>query len=240
MAAAAFAFFNAIYGLFVLPESLTPENRRRFEWQRANPRGAFKNLVNHSVLADLATAFALVYIGQKAVEYLLSFFITEKFHWSLSKISTLGIYIGALVVSIQGGLIRWVIPKLGLNRSIIYGLCFYAIGLLLIAFFTYNGYLLYAYMVPYCLGGISSGALQGLITSKVGPREQGELQGSLSSINSVSIVIGPLLMSYIFHYFTSKTAVMYFPGAPYLFGAILMIISVFIVINSFNKEKVHK
>lgn len=238
MAAAAFALLNAIYGLFVLPESLAPEHRRKFEWSRANPRGAFKNMVNHSVLAGLATAFALVYIGQKAVEYLLSFFITEKFNWSLSRISTLGIYIGALIVSIQGGLIRWIIPKLGQKPSIIYGLCCYAIGLLLIAFFTFNGWLLYAYMIPYCLGGVSGAALQGLITSKVGPKEQGELQGTLSSINSISIVIGPLVMSYIFHYFTGRSAIINFPGAPYLFGALLMIISIVIVTRSFNREKV--
>jgi len=236
MAAAAFALLNALYGFFLLPESLVPEHRRKFQWKNVNPKGAFQNLNAHTALAGLTAAFALVYIGQKAVEYMLSFFLTEKYHWSLSQISTLGIYIGVLLVSIQGGLIRWLIPRFGQERNIIWGLISYAVGLLLIAFLSPKGWLLYIYMIPYCLGGVSGPALQGLITSKVAANKQGELQGTLASLNSISMIIGPLIMSYIFHYFTGKSAIIYFPGAPYLFGALLMLVSIFLAQRSLYRR----
>jgi DHA1 family tetracycline resistance protein-like MFS transporter len=235
IAAAAFAFVNGLYGLFVLPESLSIKNRRRFEWKRANPVGSLLHINKHKSLPLLLSAFTLVYIGQKAVEYLLSFFLFKKFDWSLHSVGILGVFIGVLLVVIQGGLIRYLIPKFGLEKNIVAGLLFYTLGLVLIAFVNY-GWLMYIYMIPYCLGGISGPALQGLITSKVTPREQGELQGGLTSLSSLSTIIGPLIMSYIFYHFTRKETHSYFPGAPYLFGALLMLISTIMVIRTFKKN----
>jgi MFS transporter, DHA1 family, tetracycline resistance protein len=235
MAAAGLALLNALYGFFVLPESLAPENRRPFDWSRSNPVGALKRLTMYPSVAGLIGAFSLVYVASKAVESVLAFFLVEKFHWSKSAISSLGIFIGVLLISIQGFLIRFILPKLGQERTIIAGLVFYAIGLVLIAFAT-HGWLMYIYMIPYCLGGISGPALQGFITSRVESNEQGELQGGLNSLVSIATVIGPLLMSSLFAHFTSpKTSSIYFPGAPYLLGAILMVMSVFIAMRSFKK-----
>ena len=238
MAAAGLALLNAAYGYFVLPESLAVENRRPFDWSRANPIGALKRLAMYPAISGLISAFSLVYIASKAVETVLAFFLVEKFKWSMSSISSLGIFIGVLLIAIQGGLIRIIIPKLGQEKSIVVGLMFYAIGLTLIAFAS-QGWMMYLYMVPYCLGGISGPALQGLITSKVEPNEQGELQGGLNSLLSITTVIGPLLMSSLFAHFTNaKTSSIYFPGAPYLLGAILMLISTIIAIRNFKRPVV--
>lgn len=235
MAAAGFAFFNGLYGLFVLPESLKPEHRRKFEWKRANPLGALiRVFTKHSGLAGLIGAILLVYTGQKAVEYLLSFFLFEKFNWALSSVGTLAIFIGVMLVAIQGGLIRYTIPKFGQNKNIVAGLIFYAIGLILIAFAT-QGWMMYVFMVPYCLGGISGPALQGLATNKVAKNEQGELQGAITILNSVSVIIGPAIFSFLFYHYTNKNASLYFPGAPYLLAAILMVISTFLAIRSFKR-----
>jgi len=241
MAAAGLALLNALYGYFVLPESLAPENRRPFDWSRANPIGALKRLGMYPGISGLVSAFTLVYIASKAVESVLAFFLVEKFKWSMSSISSLGIFIGVLLISIQGGLIRIIIPKLGQEKSIVVGLMFYAIGLVLIAFAS-HGWLMYLYMIPYCLGGISGPALQGFITGKVEANEQGELQGGLNSLLSITTVIGPLLMSTLFAHFTDpKTSSIYFPGAPYLLGAILMLISTGIAVRNFKKpsNKLH-
>jgi DHA1 family tetracycline resistance protein-like MFS transporter len=236
LAAAGLALLNALYGYFVLPESLAPENRRAFDWKRANPVAALKKLGAYPAIAGLVSAFTLVYIASKAVETVLAFFLIEKFKWSMSSISSLGIFIGVLLIGIQGGLIRIIIPKLGQQRSIVFGLLFYAIGLVLISFAS-QGWMMYLYMIPYCLGGISGPALQGLITSKVEANEQGELQGSLNSLLSVTTVIGPLLMTSLFSHFTNpKTSSIYFPGAPYLLGAILMLISTIIATRNFKRE----
>jgi DHA1 family tetracycline resistance protein-like MFS transporter len=236
MAAAGFAFFNGLYGLFVLPESLKPEDRRPFEWKRANPLGALiRVFTKHTGLGGLIGCITLVYIAQKAVEYLLSFFLFEKFNWALTSVGTLGIFIGVILVAIQGGLIRYTIPKFGQEKNIVFGLIFYAIGLTLIAFAT-KGWMMYAYMIPYCLGGISGPALQGLATSKVAKNEQGELQGALAIINSISVIIGPFVFSYIFYHYTSDKTAGYFPGAPYLLAAALMLISVFLAVKSFRSN----
>jgi len=235
MAAGAFAFANGFYGLIVLPESLPPEHRRKFEWGRANPLLSLLRIYKKQpALANLLSATAIVYIAQKAVEYLLSTFVYEKFNWTPASVGTLGIFVGLVLVAIQGGLIRYTVPKFGQQKNIVAGLIFYAIGLTLIAFAS-QGWMLYLFMVPYCLGGLSGPALQGIASEKVARNEQGELQGAFAILNSISLIVGPLLLSYVFFYFTKKTSSVYFPGAPYLLAAILMVISTFITVRSFKK-----
>ncbi len=237
IAAGAFAFCNGLYGLFVLPESLAPENRRKFEWKRANPfLSLYRIYKKEPALAGLLGATLIVYIAQKAVEYLLSFFVYEKFDWTLASVGTLGVFIGLVLVGIQGGLIRYTVPKFGQEKNITAGLIFYAIGLALIAFVS-RGWMLYVYMIPYCLGGLSGPAMQSLATAKVAKNEQGELQGAFAILNSISLILGPLLFSYVFFFFSKKTSGVYFPGAPYLLASILMVVSTFIVIRGFKKKK---
>ncbi|MBK0379072.1 TCR/Tet family MFS transporter [Mucilaginibacter segetis] len=236
--AAGLALLNALYGFFLLPESLPLKNRRRFEWKRANPVGSLLRIRNYSMaISTLITAYTLVYIGQKAVESTLPFYVIEKFKWTLHSISALGIFIGVLIASIQGGLVRFTIPKFGLQKNILAGITFYGIGLILIAF-NNTGWLMYVYMIPYCLGGIGGTALQGFITEHVAPNEQGELQGALTSLTSVTTVIGPLLMTSLFHHFTDKTVPVYFPGAPFLMGAVLMFVAILLTVRSFRKSRV--
>ena len=235
MVAAGAALFNAAYGYFVLPESLDKDHRRKFEWKRANPIGSFMQLRKYSALIGLAVAFTLVYIAQKAVEYQLPFYVYEKFEWAKRSVGFLGLFIGMLLIFIQGWLIRRLIPKWGLKRNIIIGLVSYGAGLLLIAF-AGHGWMLYLFMIPYCFGGISGPALQGFITSKFAQNEQGELQGGLTLLSSLSLVIGPVMMGYTFNIFTHKGSADYFPGAPYILGALLMLISIILVIKSLRKE----
>lgn len=234
MAAAGFAFLNGMYGLFVLPESLRPEHRRKFEWKRANPLGSLiRVFTKHSGLAGLIGAILLVYTAQKAVEYMLSFFLYEKFNWSMHSVSLLALFIGVLLFTIQAGLIRYTIPKFGQRKNIIAGIIFYAVGLILIAFVS-QGWMVYLFMVPYCLGGISGPALQGFATNKVAKNEQGELQGAITILNSISVIIGPAIFSFLFYNYTNKQTGIYFPGAPFLLAAILMVISTFLAIKSFR------
>jgi DHA1 family tetracycline resistance protein-like MFS transporter len=235
MAAAAFAFANGFYGLFVLPESLAPKYRRKFEWARANPfLSLWRIYKKRPALASLLSATAIVYIAQKAVEYLLSTYLYEKFNWTPASVGTLGIFVGLVLVGIQGGLIRYTVPKFGQQKNIIWGLIFYAIGLALIAFAS-KGWMLYVFMVPYCLGGLSGPALQGIATDEVAKNEQGELQGAFAILNSISLIVGPLLLSYVFFFFTKSPKTIHFPGAPYLLASILMLISTVIAVRSFKK-----
>ncbi|HEV8515253.1 MAG TPA: TCR/Tet family MFS transporter [Cyclobacteriaceae bacterium] len=223
-AAAGLAFLNFLYGYFILPESLTKENRRAFTWARANPIGTFKSLFRFKVVAGLFVSLALVYISAHAVQSNWSYYTIEKFQWTPRLIGiSLGV-VGLVFAIVQGGLIRLIIPKLGQQRSVYVGLGLYALGFLLYAFAT-EGWMMYAFTVVYCLGGIAGPALQGIMSTILPPNEQGELQGGFTSMMSAASVIGPPIMNGLFSYFTEPNAPIYFPGAAMLLGAVLTLVS---------------
>jgi len=203
---------------------LSKENRRRFEWKRANPLGSLVALNKYPSVVGLIGALVLVYLGSHAVHSNWAFFNIEKFNWSERLIGiSLGV-VGLLVGLVQGLLIRIVNPKLGNEKSIYVGLGLYALGLLLFGLAT-QSWMMFVFLVPYCLGGIAGPALQAVISSQVPANEQGELQGALTSLISATSIVGPPLMTNIFAYFTHKGAPVYMPGAPFLLGAVLMLIS---------------
>ncbi len=223
-AAAGLAFLNFLYGYFILPESLKQENRRTFTWARANPIGTFKSLFRFKVVLGLFISLALVYISAHAVQSNWSYYTIEKFQWTPRLIGiSLGV-VGFVFAIVQGGLIRLIIPKLGQQRSIYFGLALYALGFLLYAFAT-QGWMMYAFTVVYCFGGIAGPALQGIMSGILPPNEQGELQGGFTSMMSAASIIGPPIMNGLFAYFTGPEAPIYFPGAAMLLGAVLTLVS---------------
>jgi DHA1 family tetracycline resistance protein-like MFS transporter len=218
---ACLALLNALYGYFVLPESLTQEHRRKFEWKRANPIGSLRQLRKYPSIGGLIGSLLLVYIAAHAVQSTWVYFNMEKFNWSESLIGySLGM-VGLLVAIVQGGLIRFINPKLGNERSVYIGLGLYSLGLLLFAFASQT-WMMFVFLIPYCLGGIAGPALQSIISGNVPRNEQGELQGALTSLISVTTIIGPLVMTFLFSFFTKPNARIHFAGAPFLLGAILM------------------
>ncbi len=144
--------------------------------------------------------------------------------------------VGLMVGLVQGLLIRWVNPRIGDEKSIYYGLGLYALGMLLYGLAN-DGWMMLAFTVPYCLGGICGPALQSVITKSVQPNEQGELQGALTSLMSATSIVGPPLMTQIFYYFTHDQAPFKMSGAPFFLGCILMILSIIIVHSGFSKKK---
>ena len=144
--------------------------------------------------------------------------------------------VGLLVGLVQGVLIRYINPKLGNTKSIYIGFGMYALGLVLFACAT-QGWMMFIFLIPYCLGGISGPALQSIITGHVPANEQGELQGALTSLISATSIISPVLMTSLFAYFTSKHTTIYFPGAPFVLGAVLMAAAGLVAYNVLSKEK---
>ena len=226
-AAAGLTFLNWVYGYFVLPESLSVENRRKFEWKRANPIGSLKHLARYPVILGLVASLVLVYIAAHAVQSTWTFFTIERFSWSKAMVGySLGMA-GLCVAIVQGGLIRVINPRLGPNRSVYVGMMMYTVGLSLFAF-SNQGWMMFVFLIPYCLGGIAGPSLQGIISNQVPANEQGELQGALTSLISVTSIIGPPLMTNLFAFFTRKNGLVYFPGAAFMMGAILVSISGFL------------
>ncbi|MBC7525244.1 MAG: TCR/Tet family MFS transporter [Flavobacterium sp.] len=234
-AAGALCMINFVYGYFILPESLSVENRREFSWKRANPIGALLNLKKYPKLVNLIIMLFIVYVASNAVQSNWSYFTIYKFGWDEKMVGiSLGI-IGLLVGLVQGVLIRWINPRIGNEKSIYFGLALYTLGLFLFAFAT-QSWMMFVFLIPYCLGGIAGPAIQAEVSSSVLPSEQGEMQGTLTSLMSASSIVGPPLMSSIFYFFTHKNAPFQFAGAPFILGGILMLISTFIAYFALKKK----
>jgi DHA1 family tetracycline resistance protein-like MFS transporter len=229
LVAAGLALINALYGYFILPESLSKENRRSFDIKRANPIGSLKNLNKYPAVFGLIISMLFIYLASHSVQSNWSFANISKFGWTPKMIGiSLGV-IGLLVGLVQGVLIRFVNPKLGNEKSVYYGITLYAIGLTLFAFASQT-WMMFLFLIPYCLGGISGPALQAIISIHVPKNEQGELQGSLTGLQSLTSIVGPSMMIGLTSYFSIKNDPnhIYFPGAAFLLGAFFMLLSAFI------------
>ena len=158
-----------------------------------------------------------------------------QFKWDEKMVGiSLGI-IGLLVGIVQGVLIRWINPKIGNEKSIIYGLVLYTLGMFLFSMAT-ESWMMFTFLIPYCLGGIAGPALQSVITENVPANEQGEIQGTLTSLMSASSIVGPPMMASVFYYFTHDEAPFLFPGAPFILGGIFMLISTILAYRTLKKN----
>lgn len=233
-AAALVTFLNLTYGYFVLPESLTKENRREFEWSRANPLGALLALKRYPSVAGLIGALTFIYLASHAIQGTWTYFSMEKFNWSESMVGySLGL-VGIMSALVQGLLIRVIIPKIGEYNTMIIGIIFNICGCLLFSMAS-EGWMLLCFIIPYSLGGIAGPAIQGILSNQIPANEQGQLQGALTSMMAATGIIGPLMMTSIFAYFTAENAPVYFPGAPFVTGAVLVAICLFLILRKGSK-----
>jgi DHA1 family tetracycline resistance protein-like MFS transporter len=235
VAAAILTLINWLYGYFVLPESLSLENRRKFNFKTANPLSSLLRLKRYPAIIGLIVAFFLLYLASQSVQSTWSYINIEKFKWNGTMVGLSLTMVGVMVAIVQGILIRKVIPILGQQRAVFIGLVLYGIGQLLFGFAT-QGWMMFVFTIVYCLGGISGPALQGIISAHIPPNEQGELQGALTSLMSASAIIGPLMMTNLFAYFT-KPGHPYLPGIPFLLGALLLVFSAIIAYVSMKKDE---
>ncbi len=226
---AALSLLNFMYGYFILPESLGKRNRRRFDWKRANPVGALIRLRLYPVISGLVISLILLYLAAHAVQSTWSFYTMFKFKWDGNMVGySLGA-LGLMIAVVQGLVIRVAIPKVGKANAVILGLSFYMTGMLLFSMAT-EGWMMFVIIPIYCLGGLAGPALQGIISTQIPRNEQGELQGSLTSLMSATSIVGPLIMNNLFAWFSGKNAPVYFPGAPFLAAAIFLSVSVTLAI----------
>ena len=237
MVAAGLSFLNCLYGYFILPESLSLSNRRKFSIKRANPLGSLMNLKKYPGIGGLVFSFFLIYLAAHAVQSNWSFFTIERFGWDEKMIGiSLGV-VGLLVAAVQGGLVRVINPMIGNEKSVYFGLLLYAIGLLLFAFAS-QSWMMFVFLIPYCLGGIAGPALQSIISGNVAANEQGELQGTLAGLISLTSIAGPPMMTGLFSYFTKPGAPIHFSGAAFLLGSVLMLCSAFIAFRTLRAVKI--
>ncbi len=218
------SLLNFLLGLFVLPESLKKENRRPFNWKRANPFGSLMHLRKYPLVSGLVVSIILINLASHAVQSNWSFYTMFKFKWSEQMVGYSLVAVGVLTVAVQAGFIGMITPKLGVKKSVYLGLFCYAIGMLLFAMAN-QGWMMFAILSIYCFGGIGMPSLQGVISGQVPANAQGELQGALTSLMSLTSIFGPLIMNNLFYYFSNNKAPMYLPGAPFYAGALMMFVA---------------
>ena len=236
-AAAIFTAFNLVYGFFILPESLKKDKRRKFDLRRANPIGTLLSLKKYPLITGLLVCIVLFNIAQHSTHSTWTFYTIEKFDWNEKLVGySLG-FIGLLAAIVQGGLIRIIIPRFGNINSVYFGMLFYIIGLFLFSIAS-EGWMVFAFAIPLSLGGISGPALQGIMTNKISDSEQGEFQGGMTSLVSLTAIIGPILMTNLFSYFTSNESSIYLPGAPFILAAILSVIGLIIAVKTLSRSNV--
>jgi len=232
--AAGLSLLNALYGYFILPESLPEEHRRPFDWKRANPVGTLINLKRYKKVFGLIAIVFLLNIAGHAAQSTWTYYTILKFKWNEEWVGYSLAFVGLTIGLVQGGLIRIVIPKIGQVKSIYLGLILYLVGYVLFAVAT-DGWMMFAFMVPFALGGLAMPAIQGVIANQVPANEQGEMQGAITSLISLTAIIGPILMTELFYRFTKDETNVYFPGAPFMMGAFLTLISIFVCVRSLNR-----
>jgi len=237
-AAAGLVLVNWLYGYFVLPESLPKENRRSFEWKRANPINSLLRLGKYAVISGLVGATLCLHLAGFAMQSTWSYYTMEKFNWNEAQVGfSLGV-VGLMIAIVQGGLIRVVVPKLGQKRAVFWGLTLYSLAFFLFAIAP-SGYLMLVFIIPSALGGLAGPTIQGIMAGQVPAQEQGELQGGLTSLVSVTTIFGPVMMTSLFYYFTNAGAPFYFPGAPFIAGCILVIGALALVLRTFRVNQIH-
>jgi DHA1 family tetracycline resistance protein-like MFS transporter len=223
-ATAGLIFFNLLVGLIFLPESHTPNNRRPFEIRRANPFSAMRQMSQFKIAFGIIGVLFLYNMGHHALPAVWTFWGIEKFDWSPREIGySLG-FIGILMVFSQGYLIRIVIPALGMRWAGVVGLSFTITAFLGYAL-SQTPTMAYMFMIAGALGGLAGPAMSGIASSQVGPDQQGELQGAIGSVGSLTNIISPLLMTMVFGIYTGSDTPFYFPGAPFILAAILTMMS---------------
>jgi MFS transporter, DHA1 family, tetracycline resistance protein len=222
--AAAIAFCNALYGLIVLKESLPAESRRKFELARANPLGALRALRRFPAMLGLLGVVVLMHLAHDANPVIWTYYTMLKFNWSPAQVGYSLMVVGAMLALVFSFVTRIVVPRIGEVRSVYLGLACGTLGFMGYAFAA-QGWVLYAWMGVWVLMGLSGPALNAIMSRQVGPSEQGELQGALASLVSLTSVAAPPILSNLFGYFTSGAAPIYFPGAAFFAASLCLALS---------------
>jgi len=222
--AAGLALSNVIYGLLVLPETLKEENRRPFDWRRANPVGALAHFRAYPLIIGLAAVIVLFQLAHDANPAIFTYYAIYKFGWTERDIGFALAFVGVTVIFSQTVLIRWTVKAFGEINSAYIGLIVAASGFAALGLAT-ESWMAYAALVPMAFMGLAMPSIRSLMTARVPDNAQGELQGAIASLMGLTMIAAPLIMTQLFRSFTSADAPIDLPGAPYFLAALLMLMA---------------
>ena len=234
--AAGLSLANALYGLFVLPESLPPEKRSAFSWRSANPLGAFKFLRGHGELFGLASVGFLSNLAHIVLNSTFVLYAAYRYQWTERDIGLALALVGVCGMIVQGGLVRPVVKRLGARQTLFIGLVAGFAGFV-IAGIAPTGWAFICGIPLLSLWGLTGPAVQSLMTQRVSASEQGRLQGANSSLTGVAQMIGPGLFTYTFALFIGPKQPIHLPGAPFLLAGALLVLAIGLAIRSAQDAK---
>ena len=219
-AAASLSLVNFAYGFFVLAESLPQERRRAFSWRRANPLGMLLQIRKQPVVRGVLAALFLWMVGHQVMPSTWSFYTTFRFGWSERMIGASLALVGLIMATSQATLLRFLVPRLGERRSAMIGIAVASIGYLGYATATAS-WMMFAWMGTWFFGAIVMPSTNALMSHRIALDAQGELQGALASLYSLSSIVGPPLMTQLFGRFSAPDAPIHLPGAAFIASTML-------------------
>jgi MFS transporter, DHA1 family, tetracycline resistance protein len=223
-AAAALSLLNALYGFFVLPESLAPERRAKSAWHMANPLGSLRLFRSHPELSGLAVVVTLYYLAHQSLMSVWALYSEYRYAWNNRDV---GISLGVVGISaalVSGALVGPYVKKFGERFSLTSGLLYGTIGFICFGLAP-KGWIILATIPFVALWGIAAPAIQALMAKHVDHSSQGKLQGGINSLRALTGMAGPILYTQVFSAAISPAAKYHVPGAPYLLAAVLLGIS---------------
>jgi DHA1 family tetracycline resistance protein-like MFS transporter len=234
---AGITLLNTLYGYFVLPESLKPENRRAFSWARANPVGSLVALQHYPTVINMAVITVLVGLASNFLHSIWVLYSQYRFAWGPSEVGWSLAVVGLVAAIVQGGLIGPVVRKLGEPLALTIGLGISAISYLLYGLAT-QGWMFYVIPIFSAIGFIAGPSAQALISRGVKDDEQGAVQGAIASLTSLTGVVGPLVATNVFRLFISEQTPVRLPGAPFYLGSLLFLIALAVAVRAFAQTPV--
>src|SRR5229473_457319 len=228
-AAAGLSLANAIYGFFILPESLPPERRAKSAWHMANPLGALGLLRSHRELAGLSIVLTLYYLAHNSLPSLWALYTEYRYSWSHRDVGSSLTLVGVCAALVSGVLVGPFVKRFGERRSVLSGLIFGVLGFAGFALAA-RGWIILAVIPFIALWGIAAPAMQSLMSRHVDPSSQGKLQGAINSLRAVTGMAGPILFTQAFAQAISPRANIHLPGSPYFLAAVLLCSSLLIAV----------
>lgn len=228
--AAGLCLANFLYGYFILPESLPADKRRAFSIRQANPLSSFVHLNKNKQVLVLIVALAFLFLSGYAVQGTWTFYTKGRLQWDERMIGYSLAFVGLVSAIVQGGLLGWLTKKFSTQTLLISSLILEFIGLGMFGIAT-NSWVMMLGILPYCTGNICGPVIQGAVSGQVPVNEQGALQGTITSVMSLCSIIGPVVMTELYAYFSTPSAPLYLPGAPFFLGMLLTVVAGIIVMG---------
>jgi DHA1 family tetracycline resistance protein-like MFS transporter len=227
---------NFIFGYFVLPESLKPENRRPFEWKRANPIGALYAMKRFPAVLGLVECYFILTLAQVMLQTTWALYTEERYGWDTLQVGLSLMFVGVATGFVQATFVKKIVPKLGDTRAVIVGFC-----ISIVAFIGYGsapyGWMIYAIICVGAFAGISGPALQSYVTKHVPANEQGAVQGVFAGLASLAGIPAPFIASHSFGWAIAPERSFHIPGIAFYEGAVLSAIALWLAMRSFRRDE---